>query len=171
MWTGSFPYRADKKCIPQIAPAITRVINSSLESGEVPSALKIAVIRPTLKKPNLDKESLRNYRPISNLPFVSKILERVSFSRLMDYLQNNEFLDSHQSAYRSHHSVETLLTDETSTLLREMDVGNVTDVVYLDMSSAFDTVDHQIMTQTLKLYGVTGHAQDWFKSYLSHRSQ
>ena len=110
-----FPTELIKKCLPQIAPAITRVINSSLESGEVPSALKIAVIRPTLKKPNLDKESLRNYRPISNLPFVSKILERISFSRLMDYLQNNEFLDSHQSAYRSHHSVETLLTDETNT--------------------------------------------------------
>ena len=160
-----------KKCKSVTAPAITAMINTSFRMGDVPCELKTAVIRPTLKKPNLDKESFKNYRPISNLPFVSKVMERVSFSRLLNYLRTNNLLDNHQSAYRPDHSVETLLADLANYILREMDAGNTTVVVLLDMSSAFDTVDHPILIHTLQHLGVTGSALKWFKSYLSDRSQ
>ena len=86
-----------KKCKSVTAPAITAMINTSFRMGDVPCELKTAVIRPTLKKPNLDKESFKNYRPISNLPFVSKVMERVSSSRLLNYLRTNNLLDNHHA--------------------------------------------------------------------------
>ena len=94
-----------------------------------------------------------------------------SFSRLLDYLKENDLLDSRQSAYRPDHSVETLLTDLTDHSLRQMDAGNITAVVLLDMSSAFDTVDHPILIQRLRSSGVAGLALQWFKSYITGRSQ
>ena len=106
---------------------MTSIINASFETGDVPSELKTAIIRPTLKKPNLDKESLQNYRPSSNLPFASKVMERISFSRLKE----NDLLDSHQSAYRPDHSVETLLTDLIDHSLMQMDAGISPQLSYL----------------------------------------
>ena len=140
------PFHTDliiKKRLFVTAPAMTSIINASFETGDVPIELKTAISRPTLKKPNLDNESLQNYRPISNLPFASKVMERISFSRQLHYLKD-------QSAYRPDYSVETLLTDLTDQSLRQMDVGNITAVVLLDMSFAFDTVDHPILIERLR---------------------
>ena len=160
-----------KKCKSTIVPAITRIINISLDTGVVPEDLKKAIVRPTLKKSGMDADSLQSYRPISNLPYLSKVLERVAFSRLSDHLHDNSLLDSHQSAYRPNHSVETLLTNLTDDVLQQMDNGNVTALVLLDMSSAFDTVDHHILLDQLCSLGVSGTAMQWFKSYLSNRCQ
>ena len=160
-----------KKCLSATAPAIASIINTSFATGEIPRDLKKAMIRPILKKPTLDKESFHNYRPISNLPFLSKVMERAAFSRLLEYLQENNLLDSRQSAYRPHHSVETLLTDLTDHILMQMDMGNITALVLLDMSSAFDTVEHSILTERLRSFGVGGLTLNWFNSYLSDRSQ
>ena len=172
MWIRPFSHRSNKKVSIRYCPSYDEHnFNASFETGDVPSELKTAIIRPTLKKPNLDKESLQNYRPISNLPFASKVMERISFSCLLDYLKENDLLDSHQSAYHPDHSVETLLTDPTDHSLRQMDAGNITAVVLLDMSSAFDTVDHPILIQRLRSSGVAGLALQWFKSYLTGRSQ
>ena len=125
----------------------------SLTSGEVPKALKLAYIHLTLKKPSLDPESLSSYRPISNLPYLSNVLERVVFSRLSDYLLTNDLIDRRQSAYRPSHSVETLLVNLSNDILLGMDVGRVTAVVCLDLSSAFDTVHHGILLKVLSSLG------------------
>ena len=165
------PTRLLKQCLPVVVPVITSIINTTFESGTVPSSLKLANIRPILKQPGLDKNAMQNYRPISKLPFLSKVMERAAFSRLTDHLLDNEILDSHQSAYRAHHSVETVLVSLTDHLLKQMDEGNLTALVLLDVSSAFDTVLHSLMIDRLKEFGVTSTALRWFISYLSDRFQ
>ncbi|XP_071504088.1 uncharacterized protein [Diadema antillarum] len=160
-----------KKCFSAIVPAMTNIINTSLATGVVPADLKRAIVRPTLKKPGMDTESLQSFRPISNLSYLSKVLERVAFSQLSEYLYDNMLLDSHQSAYRPNHSVETLLTNLADDVLQQMDRGNVTALILLDMSSAFDTVDHDILLDQLFSLGVSGTALRWFTSYLTNRHQ
>ena len=160
-----------KDCAFTFAPIISQIVNLSIDQATVPSVLKTALIRPLLKKPSLDHECLKNYRPVCNLPFLFKILERVVFSRLSDYLLEYNLFDPSQSAYRPHHSVETLLINVSSFILQEMDSGSVTAMVLLDLSSAFDTVDHDILVNTLESLGIQGQALEWFKSYLSCHTQ
>ena len=157
-----------KQCVEFIGPAITQIVNHSLQSGIVPSTLKVAYVRPSLKKPALEPNELKNYRPVSNLSYISTLLERIAFSRLTTFLRQNNLLDKYQSAYRQNHSVETLLVHISNHILRQMDVGKVTSLVLLDLSSAFDTVDH---TNRLHSLGVHGTALQWFTSYLTDRHQ
>ena len=158
-----------KDCSLIFAPIISQIVNLSIEQACVPSLLKCAHITPLLKKPSLDPDSLLNYRPVSNLPFLFKILERIVFSRLSDYLLAKDLFDPFQSAYRPHHSVETLLVNVSNYILQEIDHGNITALLLLDLSSAFDTVNHTILLNTLRFDGL---AYEWFfQSYLSHHSQ
>ena len=98
-----------KVCAPVLIPTITNIVNLSLTSGHFHPILKESVISPLLKKPTLDKDQLSNYRPISNLSLISKIIERVVKSRLTDHLVSNGLLNPNQSAYCKHHSTETAL--------------------------------------------------------------
>ena len=151
-----------------ILPAITDMVNQSLEIGVFPTSLKSAMIIPTLKKPSLDPEELKNFRPISNLPFLGKIMERAVCMQLMAYLTSNSLLPSRQSAYRRHHSVETALVRVYNDLLQSLDKQQEAVLILLDMTAAFDTVDHQILLSRLNnRFGVTGvHvALNWFSSY------
>ena len=116
--------------------------NISYIAGIFPSCLKSALIIPTLKKTSLDPESLKNYRPISNLPFLGKVIERVVCSQFMSYVAKNSLLPSRQSAYRKNHSVETTLVRVQNDLLQSLDAGNKAILILLDLTSAFDTVDH-----------------------------
>ena len=152
-----------KDCSHIFAPIVAEIVNLSMNNGVVPAALKLAHVHPTLKK-SLKPELLKNYRPISNLPYISKVLERVVFSRLSDYLRENNLLDSRQSAYRAHHSVETLLVNLSNDILMEMDLGRITVLVSLDLSSAFDTVHHDILLNILSSLGIQDVVLDWFKS-------
>ena len=112
---------------------------------DVPTSFKCANIRPLLKKPGLDSEILKNYRPVSNLPFISKVLERVVDKRLEQHLVVNNLHEELQSAYRKFHSTETALLKVQSDILQSLDKGNVTVLVMLDLSAAFDTIDHHIL--------------------------
>ena len=133
---------------------------------------KIAVIKPLLKKPTLDPEVLANYRPISNLPFLSKILEKVIANQLCEFLQENNIYEDFQSGFRANHSTETALAKVTNDLLIASDQGFVSVLVLLDLSAAFDTIDHQILLQRLEqLISIKGTALNWFKSYFSDRFQ
>ena len=115
---------------------------------------------------------MKNYRPVSNLSFLSKILEKVVASRLNSHINSSHISNHYQSAYRKLHSTETALLKIHNDILSSMDDGKVTALTLLDLSAAFDTIDHTILLRRLDdWFGVGGKALDWFKSYLTGRSQ
>jgi hypothetical protein len=153
-----------------LLPMICKIVNLSLELGSVPSSLKSAVLKPLLKKPSLNHEVLRNYRPISNLKAISKIIEKIVSVQLNQYLNMNNLHVSMQSAYKKFHSCETALLRVKNDVLQAID--NRVAILLLDLSAAFDTVDHHILINRPRTkFGICGKALSWFKSYLSDRSQ
>jgi hypothetical protein len=164
------PTRILKQFIDVLLPAITIIVNRIIACG-MPTCYKHAFVRPLLKKPNLDVRDLNNYRPVSNLSFLSKVVEKIVLAQLCDYLESNSLLDVMQSAYRKQHSCETALTLVSSTILRAMDNGMITPLVMLDLSAAFDTVEHSRLLNKLESAGITGDALNWLRVYLSDRSQ
>ena len=134
-----------KECSSVLVPTITNIVNLSLTTGQFYPTLKESVISPLLKKPTLDKEELSSYRPITNLCLISKIIERVVKSRLTDHLTSNSLLNSHQSAYCKHHSTETALLYIHDHLVSAIGSQKVSCLCLLDLSAAFDTIDHDIL--------------------------
>ena len=161
-----------KSCVDELLPIITAIINTSLKSSHVPLDFKCARIRPLLKKPGLDPDILKNYRPVSNLPFISKVLEKVVDAQLEHHLVTNELHEGFQSAYRRSHSTETALLKVQNDILETLDKGSVTVLIMLDLSAAFDTIDHRTLLERFEhLFGVTGQALEWISSYLCDRYQ
>ena len=122
-----------------------------LHSGTVPSTFKFAYITPLLKKADLDPADAKSYRPISNLSVISKLLERLVSKQLLMYLKNNGLLPDLQSAYRGHRSTETAVLKVLSDILSALDTGNIAMLTLLDLSAAFDIVDHNTLLLLLLL--------------------
>ena len=161
-----------KECAVILAPFFAYVFNDSLQKGHLSPEKKKAIIYPGLEKPSLNPDDLANYRPILNLSFVSKLLERAVHAQLLMYLNENELLPSVQSAYRQFFSTETAVLKVVSDVLTAMDRGQITLLGTFDLSAAFDTVDHAILLKRLDVsFGIRGNALNWFASYLSGRSQ
>ncbi len=142
----------------------------TLHTGIFPTAFKQARVTPLLKKPTLNTSLLDNYRPVSLLPFVAKTLERVVFNQLSLFLSQYNKLDAKQSGFRSGHSTETALLSVTEALRVAKADSKSSVLILLDLSAAFDTVNHQILLSTLSSLGITGIPLRWFESYLTGRS-
>lgn len=161
-----------KQAVDPLISLITATVNKSLSTAQVPASYKKAVVRPLLKKPDLDPEIMKNYRPVSNLPFISKVLERVVCQQLDEHLSTNCLNDNYQSAYRKCHSTETALLKVQTDILDALDSGSSVALIMLDLSAAFDTLDHDIMMERLQhSLGITSTALEWLKSYFSDRTQ
>src|SRR5664279_693829 len=146
--------------------------NASLTEGIVPSVLKAAVFSPRLKKPTLDPVDMASYRPISNLSFLSKTLERLVATRCVQHDETHRLLPSRQSSYRANHSTETAVVSVHNNIVRAIDDGKVSLLVLLDLNAAFDTVNHDILLRILEnRFSLCGVALEWFKSYLADRTQ
>ena len=160
-----------KIAMPELLPFIHHIVNTSLKKGIFPEKLKVAAVRPGLKKQNLDVDDLKNYRPISNLTYVSKILEKAVHIQLNNYLSNNNLFCNLQSGYRKHHSCETAVTRIHNDILMMIDKKENVVLLLLDLSAAFDTINHNLLLRKLKsAYGISGTAIQWIKSYLSGRT-
>ena len=156
----------------ELAPIITVIINESLENGIVHPYLKAAIVRPIIKSSSLDYNIKDNFRPVSNLPFLAKVLEKVVYDRINTHLLANNLLPSNQSAYKKYHSTETVLLKIQDDILTSLDQDKVVALVMLDISAAFDTVDHQRLLNCFSsCYGFSGTALRWMESYLSGRTQ
>jgi len=155
-----------------LLPVFQKIINLSLLSGTVPRAFKTAAVIPLLKKPGLDPDALCNYRPVSNLPYASKLVERAVANQLSDHLQANNMHAPFQSAYRPAHSTETALLRVVNDLLSIVDSGDNALLVLLDLSAAFDVIDHNLLLSRLHSdIHLTNSVLYWFSSYLSDRTQ
>ena len=153
-------------------PFVTAIVNASLSQGRLPDSQKHAIVLPLLKKSGLDTADMANFRPVSNLSFLSKVIERVVARQVNSYLMENGLLPRCQSAYRRHHSTETAMLRVLSDALTAADNRQVTLLGMLDLSAAFDCVDHLILLQRLERnFGLTGAVLQWMTSFLTGRTQ
>ena len=168
------PTRLLKNNIDVLALFLVELFNRSLTLGVVPTAFKLAYITPQLKKVDLDLDpaDAGSYRPISNLSVLSKLLERLVARHLIDYLKTSKLLHRLQSAHRAHHSTDTAVLRVLADILGAVDSGDLAMLTLLDLSTAFDTVDHKTLLHRHDVsYGTSSTVHGWFVSYLSGRLQ
>src|SRR6218665_3799928 len=155
-----------------VAPFLLDVFNRSLKEGYIPPSQKRALVFPSLKKPNLDPTNSQNFKPISNLSFISKTLERLVSLQLLPYLETSGLLPTYQSGFRANHSTETALLSLLSDIYFAIDKSQLSLLALYDVSAAFDMVDHQILLERLETScGISSLPLLWIKSYLSDRTQ
>ena len=161
-----------KSCTKPLLPVITNIVNQSITSSSFPHQFKTANVVPILKKPSLDKNTLSNYRPVSNLPYIGKIIEKIVVAQLTDYMQTHQLDQKLQSAYKKRHSTETAIVKIVNDLLLSLDNDSCVLLVLLDLSAAFDTVDHTLLLDRFEqCYGIKAGAKEWLLSYFSSRQQ
>jgi len=161
-----------KSCLGPLLGAVTKIVNASVLKGIFPDSLKHVLVRPSLKKPNLDPENLKNYRPVSNIPTLSKIIEKAFVKRLSQHMTDYDLNEKFQSAYRPGHSTETALTRISNDILIDMDSKRGVLLVMLDISAAFDTLDYEVLVSRMAhRLGLAGCALSWIKDYHTGRTQ
>ena len=160
-----------KQILPSIVTTIADIINTSLKDGSFPESFKRALVRPLLKKPSLDLLKT-NYRPVSNLSYVSKLVEHVVAVQLVNHIERQNLMEVHQSAYCTYHSTETALLKVKTNVIRALENQEVACLILLDLSAAFDTIDHNTLLRRLETrFAVTDTALNWLRSYLTNRTQ
>ena len=152
-----------------IAPSLTKIFIRSINTGIFPTEWKLARVTPIFKKGKRDDPN--NYRPISVIPTVAKIFEKIAYDQLCDYLNDNNLLTHCQSGFRSLHSTLTTLIEATNSWSVNIDNGLVNGVIFIDLKKVFDTIDHTILIRKLRKYDVDSSSLKWFESYLCDRNQ
>ena len=164
------PTSLQKKILLSVSQLLTAIVNNSITLGTFPTCIKEALVQPLLKKANLDLIN-KNYRPVSNLSFVGKLIECVVADQVTSHITQHSLMEANQSCYHSHHSTESTLLKVKADILRAMDNQEVVCLVLLDLSAVFNTVNHAILIARLwDRFGIGGTALEWFRSYL-RRSQ
>ena len=158
-----------KACSALLVSPLTAIINQSLTSGIFPDDLKTAKILPVYKKE--DEHYFDNYRPISLLPSISKVFEKIAHQQLFTYLSRNKLLYKHQYGFIEDRSTELAVLEFLDRIYSHLDAGNIPISIFLDLSKAFDTIDHNILCSKLTHYGISGTELNWFRSYLTDRTQ
>ena len=165
----AIPTRTLKQVLNSVIEPITRIVNVSLENGIFASKWKTAIVHPILKKASSDL-ILSNFRPVSNLSFISKVVEKLVLVQFDKNCCTHRLIPDYQSAYRANYSCETALTKIVNDILWAMEHQKVTSLVAIDLSAAFNTVDHDILLSVLeKRFGVRDTCLVWFSSYLNSR--
>ena len=154
---------------PILIKSLTLIINQSLNTGIFPEQLKLAKVIPIFKKDNPNK--INNYRPISLLPSLSKVFEKVVYKQICSYFDQNHLFNPNQYGFRKHHSTEYAILELTDRIISYMDQGFTPLTIFLDLSKAFDTLDHEILLHKLNYYGIHNTSLNWFRSYLLNRKQ
>ena len=152
-----------------LVPAITHILNLSIAQSEFPNIWKHSKVVPLLKKG--DPLTPKNYRPVALLPILSKILEKAVFLQLVEYLDSNGLLHPNHHGSRKYHNTATALVQMYDQWLEEVEEGNMVGVMMIDLSAAFDMVDHKLLVEKLQLFGLDENALKWVGSYLGERSQ
>ena len=160
------------ECLDCLLPTLTKIVNMSISSSIMPDNLKTASVTPLLKKNGLDIDEFKNYRPVSNLPYLSKLIEKAVVKQLKVHLSNNQLEEPLQSAYKKLNSTETALIKIMNDFLCGMDRSEITIAVLLDQSAAFDTCHQDVLLNRLKHeYGITDSALEWCRTYFVGRCQ
>ena len=158
-----------KRTFPAIINEMVHLINICLQSGVFPDAFKIAIVKPIYKAG--DKTSFNNYRPISILPYISKILEKIVHLRIMSYILDANILNTKQFGFQKNKSTYMPLLLLQENITKSIETGKLVCGIYLDLKKAFDTVDHSFLTGKLERYGFAGTSLNLIKSYLTNRYQ
>ena len=160
-----------KRLSPVLSNWLKIIINQSIQNGIFPDKLKIAIITPIYKNQGLDIHAFNSYRPISLLPAISKVFEKLIYSQVYEYFDKNQLFLSSQYGFRKSHSTELASLELIDRISKDLDNKKIPLSIFLDLSKAFDTLDHKILLKKLEYYGVTGLALEWFRSYLTNRKQ
>ena len=156
-----------KEIIDQLAPVLEEVFNKAMMLGEFPMLMKLAEVVPLYKSKEHFLET--NYRPISLLTTMSKVLEKIVYQRVYSFLQDTGQIYDNQYGFRANHSCEHAIGQVVDSLVKNMENRLYTVCILLDLSKAFDTIEHRILLSKLKLYGIRGNVLSWFESYLTDR--
>ncbi|MCP4485226.1 MAG: reverse transcriptase family protein, partial [Flavobacteriaceae bacterium] len=155
-----------KLALPLIENSLAFLFNTSIQTSQFPKVWKVARVTPIFK--GGEKTDKSNYRPISVLPVISRLFEKLIFDQLYQYLNEKDLISHNQSGFRRLHSTLTCLLKNTDDWYSGMDLGQLVGLVFIDLKKAFDTVDHTILCEKLILYSVQQSELSWFQSYLSN---
>ena len=152
-----------------LIPILCIIINQSLSNGILPEKLKLAKVKPLHKKG--DSSQFSNYRPISLLPSISKIFEKVAHLQVYNYFVSNNLFFNSQYGYRKHHSTEHAALELVDRIYTALDNSQLPIAIFIDLSKAFDTISHEILLEKLKKYGFDSISLKWVSNYLYNRTQ